>query len=250
MHVWDCLRMSHIVFLHFIRAPFWCPTFSFLSCPTLPANSYFVAIIPTLAHCEFEMINKGRFRNKITIYHSYNIHLVAILSTSFSHLLTCSKKFFSIEILYLAGKESSDPAAVTFHFLLPDGTTRDTMAVWGCGRTGGKINSWRSSAEITKILMKWRQVPKNPQVVLISGKSRVVKYDNLAWMLWCTFMKGGEKQRDFLKPHLYMNLACSRQVSVWLHHPCCLVIVRIGVWHGLVHVSSNHLKTRYAISTN
>ena len=60
------------------------------------------AIIPPLAHCEFEMISKGRFRNKITIYHSSNIYLVAILSTSFSHLHTCSQQFFSIEILYVS----------------------------------------------------------------------------------------------------------------------------------------------------
>lgn len=242
--------MSHIVFLHFTRAPFWCPTFSFLSRPTLRANSYFVAgaaFFPSVMR-SFPHLHNVNMR-WLTKEQLYIIHIIYICLAYFLHFFPIYIPAAS-EILYLAGKESSDPAAVTFHFLLPDGTTRDTMAVWGCGRTGGKINSWRSSAEITKILMKWRQVPKDQQVVLISGKSRVVKYDNLAWMLWCTFMKGGEKQRDFLKPHLYMNLACSRQVSVWLHHPCCLVIVRIGVWHGLVHVSSNHLKTRYAISTN
>lgn len=155
MHVWDCLRMSHIVFLHFIRAPFWCPTFSFLSCPTLPANSYFVAgaaffpsvmrSFPHLHNVNMRWLTKGASATKqlyIYIYHSYNIYLFGILSTFFPIYIPAAS-----EILYLAGKESSDPAAVTFHFLLPDGTTRDTMAVWGCGRTGGKINSWRSSGK-------------------------------------------------------------------------------------------------------
>ena len=148
--------MSHIVFLHFTRAPFWCPTFSLLSRPTLPANSYFVAgaaFFPSvmrsfhhLHNVNMRSLTKGASATK----QLYTIHIIYICLASFLHFFPIYIPAAS-EILYLAGKESSDPAAVTFHFLLPDGTTRDTMAVWGCGRTGGKINSWRSSTEITKI---------------------------------------------------------------------------------------------------